>query len=68
MIPPGFVEVLFDLPKDIAGGLADKSLERVGGVIRWATGPTKGQVVMWLRESGGLAKLSQLGGVPAPGH
>ncbi len=44
MIP---LEVVFNLPPEIARGLASGALERVGGVIR-ETGSK--QVVMWLRE------------------
>jgi hypothetical protein len=46
--------VLFEVPKYIADGLADASMVRRGGVIQWAAGQEKSQVVAWLRESGGL--------------
>lgn len=44
MIP---LEVVFEVPPEIARGLASGALERIGGVIR-ETGSK--QVVMWLRE------------------
>ncbi len=46
------IEVLFEVPPAIARGLANGTLERVGGVIR-ETGSK--QVVAWLREGGQIA-------------
>ncbi|WP_346293541.1 hypothetical protein [Sphaerothrix gracilis] len=56
------VNTTFDIPTQIAKGLADGSLERIGGVVRNAN--TK-QVVTWLREVPGnsaqiVPGLSQL--------
>jgi hypothetical protein len=43
------LNVVFDIPARVAQGLADGSLERVGGVVRDAS--TK-RVVLWLQEGG----------------
>ncbi|WP_429089354.1 hypothetical protein [Aeromonas veronii] len=54
------ISVLFEIPTAIAEGLADGSLERVGGVIRTAADK---KVVAWLQEAGG--KLSDENGIPS---
>ncbi len=59
-----FVEVLFEVPLEIAKGLASGDMIRRGGVVQWAGGATKGEVVAWLRESGGLARGTSA--LPAP--
>lgn len=46
------LKVYFEIPKQIALGLASGRLERVGGIIRETANK---QVVAWLRESGQLA-------------
>lgn len=46
------LRVYFDIPQQIALGLASGRLERVGGIIRH---PKSKKVVAWLRESGQLA-------------
>lgn len=48
------IEVLFEVPKAVSAGLADKSLVRRGGVIQVASGADRGHVVLWLRETAGL--------------
>ncbi len=45
------LKVYFDLPEQIALGLASRRLERVGGIIRDAASK---KIVAWLRESGQL--------------
>lgn len=48
------INVLFDVPAQVAQGLMNGSLERVGGVVRDASSK---QVVMWLQEGGsGVSK------------
>jgi hypothetical protein len=48
------LNVLFDVPAPVAQGLANGSLERVGGVVRDTSSK---QVVMWLQEGGsGISK------------
>ena len=48
------LNVLFDVPAQVAQGLANGSLERVGGVVRDTSSK---QVVMWLQEGGsGISK------------
>lgn len=59
-----FVTVLFEVPRTVATGLASGQMIRRGGVIQRATGDAKGEVVMWLKESGALARLGAE--VPAP--
>lgn len=51
------IEVLLEVPPKIEEGLANGTLERVGGVIR-KTGSK--QVVAWLREGGQISSNSQL--------
>jgi hypothetical protein len=46
------LNVVFDVPAQVAQGLMNRSLERVGGVVRDSS--TK-QVVMWLQEGGSQA-------------
>ena len=53
------IEVMLDVPRRIATGLATGRLERVGGVVRDAR--TK-QVVAWLREGGKIASNTELAG------
>lgn len=48
------IQVVFEVPREIREGLDSKAMIRRGGVIQWATGEAKGQVVSWLREVGGL--------------
>ncbi len=43
------IDVVFDVPKQVADGLLNGSLERVGGVVRDSSSK---QVVMWLQEGG----------------
>lgn len=43
------IHVAFDVPAEIAQGLMNKTLERVGGVVRDSSNK---QVVMWLQEGG----------------
>ena len=47
-----FIEVLFEVPKEIAAGLASGTMVRRGGVIQ----STGGEVIAWLRESPELAR------------
>jgi len=61
------INVIFDIPAQVANGLLNGTLERVGGVVRDSS--TK-QVVMWLQEGGsGVSKalaqppLAGLGGI-----
>lgn len=61
---PSFIEVLFEVPSEIAKGLASREMVRRGGVIQWASGDAKGEVVAWLKEVGGLAQGTS--SVPAP--
>ena len=42
------IRVVFDVPAAIANGLANGSLERVGGIVRFADNK---QIVAWLQES-----------------
>jgi hypothetical protein len=58
----GVVQVLFEVPDKILKGLANDSMVQRGGVIQWASGPERGQIVAWLRESGGLQ--SQIANAP----
>ncbi|MCY4018757.1 MAG: hypothetical protein OXG39_05065 [Chloroflexi bacterium] len=51
------LEVALEIPSKIAMGLANGSLERVGGVVRDVTNK---QVVMWLREGGQIASNPDL--------
>jgi len=46
------LKVYFEIPKQIAVGLASGRLERVGGIVRDAASK---EIVAWLRESGRLA-------------
>lgn len=59
------ISVLFDLPTQIAQGLADGSMIRNGGVIQ----NQAGKVVMWLKETGGMPGVSpsMLGSVDPTG-
>ncbi len=43
------LDVIFDVPPQVAEGLANGSLERVGGVVRNSSSK---KVVMWLQEGG----------------
>lgn len=54
----GKLQVLFETPRQILQGLASGEMVRRGGVIQWAAGSEKGQVVAWLKEVGGLERLS----------
>ena len=47
------INATFQVPKNIAQGLSNGTLERVGGVIREANSK---QVVAWLRETGNSGK------------
>jgi hypothetical protein len=49
-----FLNVLFEVPAFVREGLGGGSMIRRGGVIQWAAGSRKGEVVAWLRESQGL--------------
>ena len=51
------IEVLLEVPPKIEEGLADGTLERVGGVIR---NSRNGQIVAHLREGGQISSNSQL--------
>ncbi|MCY3977709.1 MAG: hypothetical protein OXG23_06385 [Chloroflexi bacterium] len=46
------INVAFDVPAAIADGLANGSLERVGGIVRFADNK---QIVAWLQESGNMS-------------
>lgn len=39
----------FFIPDDIATGLAAGIYRRIGSVVRWVTGPNKGQIVKHLK-------------------
>lgn len=53
------LDVVFDVPQQIAEGLQNGSLERIGGVVRDSSSK---KVVMWLQEGGmGITK-----GIPIP--
>ena len=54
------INVIFDIPAEILKGLADGTLERVGGVIR-KVGDKK--IVVWLTEAG--EALSSESGIPS---
>lgn len=43
------VQEAFFIPDDIATGLATGLYRRIGGVVRYATGPNKGQIVKLLK-------------------
>lgn len=43
------VQDAFDIPDDIATGLATGVYRRIGSVVRYATGPNKGQIVKHLK-------------------
>ena len=49
------LNVVFDLPAAVLHGLSNRSLERVGGVIRDSSSK---QVVMWLQEGGGEVMIA----------
>lgn len=49
------IRVEFEVPDDIANGLTNGTLERVGGVIRFADSK---QVVAWLRDGGNVSRSS----------
>lgn len=55
------VTVAFEVPKQIAEGLASGTLQRIGGVIR----DTEGKVRLMLRETGELRQVLE-SGVPIP--
>lgn len=42
------VQEAFDIPADIMTGLLTGEYRRLGGVVRWAVGPNKGQIVKHL--------------------
>lgn len=52
------IRVDFEVPDDIAFGLTNGTLERVGGVIRFADSK---QVVAWLRDGGNISRSSSSG-------
>jgi hypothetical protein len=52
------LQVLFDVPRYIADGLASGEMIRRGGVVQWAGGEARGEVVAWLKEVGGLARAA----------
>lgn len=43
------VQEAFDIPADIMMGLLTGDYRRMGGVVRWAVGPNKGQIVKHLK-------------------
>lgn len=43
------VQDAYFIPDDIATGLATGIYRRIGSVVRWATGPNKGQIVKHLK-------------------
>lgn len=43
------VQEAFDIPADIMTGLLTGDYRRMGGVVRWAVGPNKGQIVKHLK-------------------
>ena len=43
------VQDVFDIPDDIATGLATGLYRRIGSVVRYAVGPDKGQIVKHLK-------------------
>ena len=43
------VQDVFDIPDDIATGLATGLYRRIGSVVRYASGPNKGQIVKHLK-------------------
>lgn len=49
------IRVEFEVPDDIANGLKNGTLERVGGVIRFADSK---QIVAWLRDGGNISRSS----------
>ena len=53
------LEVMLEVPQQIAKGLASGQLERVGGVVRDSSSK---QVVAWLREGGRIMENSDLAG------
>lgn len=57
----GTVELLLELPDEVAAGLLDGTMKRKGGVIYNSTGG----VVMWLKETGSSIE-SQTAGTPLP--
>lgn len=57
----GTVELLLELPDEVAAGLLDGTMKRKGGVIYNSTGG----VVMWLKETGSAIE-SQTTGTPLP--
>ena len=42
------VDVLFEVPLEIVDGIASGKMVRRGGVVQWASGDKKGEVVAWL--------------------
>lgn len=60
------VQDAFFIPDDIATGLATGLYRRIGSVIRYATGPNKGQIVKHLKSVDlKVAEKAQWGGVKA---
>jgi hypothetical protein len=59
-----FIEVLFEVPKEIAKGLASGTMIRRGGVIQ----STGGEVVAWLRESPEFARGASTLSAPVLGQ
>ena len=43
------IQEAFDVPEYIVTGIANGLYKRMGGVVRWAVGPQKGQIVKHLR-------------------
>jgi hypothetical protein len=62
--PSPVIRVAFEVPLEIARGLASGEMVRRGGVIQRASGNSKGQVVAWLRELGTL--VPEGGSVASP--
>ena len=50
------VRVEFEVPDEIAQGLANRTLERVGGIIRFADSK---QIVDWLRDGATFRAIPQ---------
>ena len=57
------VQDAFFIPEDIAIGLATGVYRRIGGVIRYAVGPNKGQIVRHLKpiDLNAAAKAQNIG-------
>ncbi len=59
MAASSLIEVLFEVPAAVAEGLASGDMIRRGGVIQRAGDAAKGEVVMWLKETGALARAGE---------